>query len=123
MTTNSYADDRKALVRVYISFTMVRVLDELRVVEKFYVPSDNKEISPELITEFMSAKEELGKLVSKALEEWRQDESVLISIGDSIVWFSASGISTKLEPPLLIMQEYMIWINGENRGASTKPVI
>eukprot|EP00798_Chlamydomonas_sp_ICE-L_P028535 gene28535-31694_t len=102
---------------------MVRVLDELRVVEKFYVPSDNKEISPELITEFMSAKEELGKLVSKALEEWRQDESVLISIGDSIVWFSASGISTKLEPPLLIMQEYMIWIKGENRGASTKVVL
>eukprot|EP00798_Chlamydomonas_sp_ICE-L_P029463 gene29462-5809_t len=64
--------------------------------------------------QFMSTKDacKLGKLVSKAIEGWRQDESVVVSIGNERVWFSASGISTKFESPILISQEYMIWING-----------
>jgi len=103
--------DRKALV--YTCFIMVRELDEYRAVDKFYVPSD-KEISPELITEFMSTKDRnFGKLVSKALEEWRHDESVVVSIGNDIAWFSASGISTTFEAPILISQEYLIWIHDE----------
>lgn len=98
----------------YICFTVIGEIGEYRFVDTYNVPSDNKEISPEFITGFMSTQDEYGPLVLNVLEKWIHDDSVLVSIGDRIIWSSStSGISAKFESPISISQMYTIWKSAQ----------
>lgn len=98
----------------YTRFIIISELDEYRWVHNYYVPSNNEEITPELITDFMSTELEYGKLVLEVFKKWRRDETVFVIVTDKKICYSSkSGDSVKFETPISISQEYMIWKSGE----------